>query len=271
MFRVVLVALLTGAIFSTTANASQITVSGSTSVSRIMDVLAEEFNASGGAAYVAVQGIGSTAGIAMVEKDVADIGMISRYMTEAEYDEKLTVIPFAFDGLAVVTHHSNPVKNITREQLFSIYKGKLTNWNKLGGEDRHIAAVTREQSSGSRGSFEALMGLLKVVNKHQVSEITPSALVVNSNSMVKMLVNHNPQAVGFISSASVDSSVNELTFEGVSATPDNIASQKYQLSRPFILLYKTHSLSEDGRKFINFIRSDRAKQLILQYGYVPAS
>ncbi len=80
----------------------------------------------------------------MVNKGVSDIGMSSRYLTDREQDEKLKVFPIAFDGLAVVTNRSNAVSNVTREQLFDIYKGKITNWKAVGGADQPIAVVTRE-------------------------------------------------------------------------------------------------------------------------------
>ncbi|GHW85171.1 ABC transporter, periplasmic substrate-binding protein [Vibrio cholerae] len=62
--------------------ASEITISGSTSVARIMDVLAEKYNQQHPETYVAVQGVGSTAGISLLKKGVADIAMTSRYLTE---------------------------------------------------------------------------------------------------------------------------------------------------------------------------------------------
>ncbi|WED29347.1 phosphate ABC transporter substrate-binding protein [Vibrio sp. DW001] len=271
MFRVVLATLLSATFLLPVANAKEVNISGSTSVSRIMDVLAEEFNATHDASYIAVQSIGSTAGITMVNKGVAEIGMSSRYLTEGEYSEQLTVLTIAYDGLGVVVNHANLIKDITREQLFDVYKGNITNWKQLGGKDLTIAVVTRELSSGSRSSFESLLGLTRIVNKHQVSDINPTNLVVSSNSMVKTIVKHNPQAIGFISDGSVDNTVKELTFEGITATQTNIRDKKYQLSRPFIIFYKTEEISKDGQTFIQFLKSDRAKKLIQQYGYIPTN
>jgi len=269
MFRAVLATLLAAVILLPSANAQEVTVTGSTSVSRIMEVIAEEFNAMHDKSYVAVQGIGSTAGVTMVDKGVAEIGMSSRYLTEAEYSQGLTATTIAYDGLGVVVNHSNGIENITRKQLFDIYKGKITNWKQLGGKDLAIAVVTRELSSGSRSSFESLLGLTRMINQHQISDINPTNLVVSSNSMVKTIVNHNPQAIGFISDGSVDNTVKELEFEGIKASQENIRNKKYQLSRPFIVFYKADNISEDGKIFLTFLNSDRAKELILQYGYVP--
>lgn len=270
MLRRLCALLIATTLFTQFAYAKEINVSGSTSVARLMDVLAEQYNNLQSETYIAVQGVGSTAGITLVNKGVSEIGMSSRYLTEGEHSENLTVIPFAFDGLAVIVNHANGVTDISREQLFNIYKGTITNWKQLGGEDKPIAVVTREASSGSRYSFETLLGLTKVINDKQVSDINPTNLVVNSNSMVKTIVNHNPHAIGFISEGSVDRSVKELKFEGVEASQNNIASRKYELSRPFILFYNNENISEEGKAFVSFVRSDAAKTLIEQYGYTNA-
>ncbi|MDN3612497.1 phosphate ABC transporter substrate-binding protein [Vibrio ostreicida] len=269
MVRFVLAALLSCYFFIFSAHASEVNVSGSTSVARIMDVLAEKFNATHPATYIAVQGVGSTAGITLLKKGIADIGMTSRYLTDSEQDATLTVTPLALDGLAVVVNKFNQLNNITREQLFDIYKGNITNWKQLGGADQKIAVVTREASSGSRYSFESLLGLTRVIKGRLVSDINPNNLVVNSNSMVKTLVSHNKQAIGFISTGSVDSSVKALDFEGVKASNDTIASHKYELSRPFLMLHKTGEQRQDVASFIKFIKGKQAKALISEYGYIP--
>lgn len=249
--------------------AEEVNVSGSTSVSRVMDVLAEQYNNQNPDTFVAVQGVGSTAGITLLEKGATDIGMSSRYLTVQENSESLEVFPIAYDGLAVVVNLANPVQNVTREQLFNIYKGKISNWKQLGGPDQKIAVVTREASSGTRASFENLLGLTRVINDRTVSDINPTNLVVNSNSMVKTIVNHNPHAIGFISEGSVDRSVKAIQFEGIDASTKNISEGKYKLARPFLLLHKKDDIDDDADKFIKYVLSAEGQMLIEEYGYTP--
>lgn len=268
MLRVALAALLSFSAVNTVA-AQEVNISGSTSVARVMDVLAEQYNTSHSDTFIAVQGIGSTAGITLVEKGAADIGMSSRYLTERESNESLDVFPIAYDGLAIVVNLANPVQDLTREQLFDIYKGKINNWKQVGGPDQKIAVVTREASSGTRSSFESLLGLTQIINDRLVSDINPTNLVVNSNSMVKTIVNNNPHAVGYISEGSVDRSVKAIKFEGVEATTKNISDGKYKLARPFLLLHKKDDIDDDADKFISFVLSNEGQSLIQEYGYTP--
>ncbi|MDW6004559.1 phosphate ABC transporter substrate-binding protein [Vibrio mangrovi] len=250
--------------------AKEINVSGSTSVARIMDILAEDYNKTHPKSYVAVQGVGSTAGITLLKKGVADIAMSSRYLTEGELEENLHIQLLAYDGLAIVVNLANPVKNLTREQLYKIYKGQITNWKELGGNDQRIAVVTREASSGTRFSFESLLGLTRVVNNRLVSDINASNLVVNSNSMVKTLVNHNTRAIGFISTGSVDQSIKAVPFEGVMASSETISDGSYQLSRPFLVVHYSDKASPETKDFVRYLQSDRVRELVLSYGYIPS-
>ncbi|MFA0087398.1 phosphate ABC transporter substrate-binding protein [Vibrio sp. 10N.286.49.C2] len=268
MLRVAMAALISLSATSF-AYAEEVNISGSTSVARVMDVLAEHYNTDHKETFIAVQGIGSTAGITLVDKGVADIGMSSRYLTERESSDSLDVFPIAYDGLAIVVNITNPVPNLSREQVFDIYKGKITNWKQVGGEDKDIAVVTREASSGTRYSFESLLGLTRIVNDRLVSDINPTNLVVNSNSMVKTIVNHNPHAIGFISEGSVDRSIKAIQFEGVEASTANIAKGEYKLARPFLLLHKKDEIDDDADKFIKFVLSDNGQALIAEYGYTP--
>ncbi|QIA66000.1 phosphate ABC transporter substrate-binding protein PstS family protein [Vibrio astriarenae] len=269
MFRVLMTLMLSTGLLASHTMANEVNVSGSTSVSRIMDVLAEDYNQTHPESYIAVQGIGSTAGLTLVQKGVIDVAMTSRYLTEREQSENYTVAQLAFDGLTVVVNPANPVDDLTREQLYKIYKGQITNWKELGGQDQTIAVVTREASSGTRYSFESLIGLTKVINDRSVSDINPNNLVVNSNSMVKTLVNHNKQAIGFISTGSVDRSVKAVTFEGVVGDNDTIAKGQYALSRPFLLVYNPEKLTNDAKAFLKFLTSNQAQVLIEEYGYTP--
>lgn len=269
MYRVVIAALMYLILSSASAYAVETNVSGSTSVARIMDILAEDFNKEHKDINIAVQGVGSSAGITLVKNGVAQIGMSSRYLTESEYTDKLMVEQIAYDGLAVVVSHKNGINNITREQLYKIYTGDIKNWREIGGDDLAIAVVTREVSSGSRYAFEDQVGLTRVLNDSRVSTISPSHLVVNSNSMMKTLISNNQHAVGFISLGSIDSSVKAVSFDGVEPTPENMLRQKYKLSRPFIIFYQKDLNDEDALEFVKYLKSSKAKTLIGIHGYTP--
>ncbi|MZI93312.1 phosphate ABC transporter substrate-binding protein [Vibrio sp. CAIM 722] len=252
------------------ATANEINVSGSTSVARLMDVLAEHFNKQHPSTFIAVHGVDSTAGIQLLKMGVSQLAMSSRYLTESEQDAGLTVYTLALDGIAVVVNIENPIKDIKKDDLYRIYQGEITNWKELGGQDKQIALVTREVASGTRYSFETLLGLTKIINEHMVSTIDNRALVVNSNGMVKTLVSHNPQAIGFISTGSIDDSIQPISINGEQPTPIAIAANQYPLARPFLILHYPNKDTVATNEFLQYLSSSDAQKTIAQYGYIPA-
>ncbi|CAM3049435.1 phosphate ABC transporter substrate-binding protein [Vibrio rarus] len=269
MFKVITMAAMALTLITTHVQAAEVNVSGSTSVARVMDILAENFNNTHSDTFIAVQGVGSTAGVTLVKNNVAHLGMSSRLLTEREYKDNLIVKQFAYDGLAVVVNQQNSVTNITREQLYNIYTGKITNWKELGGQDRAIAVVTRETSSGSRFAFENQVGLTRVLNDRRVSTIDPKSLVVSTNSMMKTLISDNPQAIGFISMGSIDASVKPLNFDGIVPNSTNLLNKKYELARPFLIFYHPQMNNPKALEFAKYVTSKEARAIVENQGYTP--
>lgn len=58
------------------------------------------------------------------------------------------------DGLAIIVHPSNPLRNLTIEQIRNIYTGKIKNWEELGGPDSPIVVISRDTNSGTYECFE---------------------------------------------------------------------------------------------------------------------
>ena len=117
-------------------------IKGSDTVLPIAQQTAERFMALDPNARVTVTGGGSGVGISALLDKTTDIAMASRSikfgetMKAKKLGEDLTEAIIAYDALAVVVHPSNPVSRLTREQLEGIFRGKITNWKEVGGEDR---------------------------------------------------------------------------------------------------------------------------------------
>ncbi|MGF1716728.1 phosphate ABC transporter substrate-binding protein [Photobacterium chitinilyticum] len=245
-----------------------VTVTGSTSVSHVVEVLAETYSLANKEYFIAVQGVGSSAGIIAIKQDAADIGMSSRYLKTAEINPDVQTVTIAHDGIALVVNKNNPVSNLTKEQVSKIYHGEITNWRQVGGPDLTMAVVSRENASGSRFSFEDFMGLTQQISGQTVSDINPQVLIVNTNGTVKSLVSRNTQAIGYISLGSVDDSVKPLSFEGVQPTLTNLESGEYKISRPFLMLYKEKNIADNAKEFIDFVISQNGQNIIEQRGYL---
>ncbi|MCL4501512.1 MAG: phosphate ABC transporter substrate-binding protein [Deltaproteobacteria bacterium] len=232
-------------------------VAGSTSVQPFAEKLAEIFMQQEQDFRVDVQGGGSSAGIQAAIQGAANLGASSRELIGPE--KQLVEIPIAYDGIAVIVHPSNPITNLSVAQIKQIFTGQITNWQNLGQMPREIDAINREEGSGTREAFEHL-----VMGK---SEVSPAAMVQDSNGAVREIVAGDPNAIGYISAGLVDNRVKALTIDGVAPTPENIKNHTYQLRRRFLLVSK-QAPDAACKKFIDFILSPQGQQILEKEGLV---
>jgi len=236
-----------------------VSVVGSTSVQPFAEMLAEEFNRNNADVRVEVQGGGSTAGIQAVATGIAAIGMCSRALKPEETG--FTPITVARDGIAVVVNLANKVSDLTREQIRGIYEGKIANWKDVGGDDRPIRLITREEGSGTREAFAHLvMG---------DARIAASALTQESNGAVKELVKNDPGAIGYMSLGLVHGDLKALTVGGVKANAEDVINGSYPLVRPFLFVVKG-APGAAAQRFIDFVLSPPAQAMLEKEGLVRA-
>lgn len=232
-------------------------IAGSTSVQPFAEKLAEIFMHQHPKTLINVQGGGSSAGIYAARQGAADLGASSRELVAAEKD--LMEIPIAYDGIAVIVHPSNPLTNLTLKQLRQIFQSTVKDWGTLGLKPHPIHLITREEGSGTREAFEHL-----VMKK---AEITPAALVQDSNGSVRELVAGDPHALGYISVGLVDKRVKAVAVDGFSPTPENIKNRTYELVRRFLLVSRTPPAGL-GKSFVEFILSPQGQKILEAEGLV---
>ena len=107
-----------------------VTVAGSSSVSPVMEKLTEAYMKLNGNVKIEIQTSDSTTGMTSAMDGVCDIGMASRELKDTEA-KKLTATVIAQDGIAVVVNNNNPIDNLTKDQVKSIYVGETTSWSEV--------------------------------------------------------------------------------------------------------------------------------------------
>lgn len=240
--------------------ANTITEAGSTTVQPLAEKLSEAFKAKSPDINIVIQGGGSSVGIKSVNDETVDIGAASRELKPNE--PNLVKHLIARDGIAIVVHPSNPVAGLTREQVQGIFSGNITNWSQVGGENKEIHVVAREEGSGTRGAFEEL-----VMGKELIKA---NAILQPSNGAVRTAVSSTPQAIGFISFGYIDSSVKTLAINNVAATVENAKNGNYPLSRPLYFLTKTQPTGL-VKAFIDFCLGPEGQAIVAREGYIPST
>ncbi len=236
-------------------------ISGSTSVGPLAEKLAAKYEEKNNI-NIEINQIGSSAGITNATSGVSEVGMSSRDLKKEEKATGLKEHIIAYDGIVVITHPTNKVKNLSMEQVKKIFTGEITNWKELGGDDMEIVVVSREDGSGSRDAFQEIVG-------YSSGELIKNAIVASGNGNIKTTVATNEHAVGFVSFEYIDESVATLNINGVKPTADNVLQQKYSLSRPFLFVNKPENLSEEGQKFIDYILSPEGQKIASDAGVIP--
>ena len=116
----------------TAANLSgSITVGGSSSVTPVMEKLAEAYKALNPNVSITVQQTDSTSGVTGATEGLLNIGMVSREVTSEELAGGLTSQSIALDGIAVIVNTANDVENLTSDQVKQIYTKELTSWDEV--------------------------------------------------------------------------------------------------------------------------------------------
>lgn len=234
-----------------------ITIAGSTSVMPFIEKLAEHFMIDHPDYVIDVQGGGSTAGVQACLNKTIGIGMSSRELKQEE--KMLNEITICYDGISAVVHPGNPIRELTLKQIKGIFSGHIKNWKELGWIDRKIDAITREEGSGTRGSFEDMV--------MKTEEIYDGIMVQDSNGSVKEIVATDPYAIGYISLGLVDNRVRALSIDGIFASIENIKTKKYRIVRPFLFL--TNGIPNDtARTFIDFVLSKDGQNTLKKEGLI---
>ncbi len=225
---------------TTSAAKTMIQVIGSTSVEPLMTALSDRYSAQNPNVSLQIQAPGSSAGIKAANDGSAQIGMSSRELKGDELGWGLTPTTIAYDGIAVVVHPSNPVKNLTMEQVNQIFSGKITNWKEVGGSDKEILLVIREAGSGTRDAFEEIVKLFEEKDGKKVSTVAEDkAIIADSTNAITENVAGKENGIGYVSLGSLNlQRTNALQLNGVDCTADNVKNKTYSLSRPFLLLTK---------------------------------
>lgn len=116
---------------SKTALREKVVVSGSSSVSPVIEKLIESYKAENPDAKIELQTSDSTTGIANAISGTCDIGLASRSLKATELSKGVKEISIAMDGIAVIVNNSNPFSDISKNQVEQIFTGETTKWNEI--------------------------------------------------------------------------------------------------------------------------------------------
>ena len=232
-----------------------ISLAGSTSMEKLCEAMSESFMNKYEGITVTAEYTGSGAGLESLAAGSIDIGNASRGLKDEEKAQGEVENVVAIDGIAVIADKDNKVVDITSDDLGKIYKGEITNWSDLGGENQSIVVLGREAGSGTRDAFEELLEIKDQCNYAQELDTTGAVLAKVATT---------PGAIGYVSLDVVDDTVSEVKLNGVEPSEEKIKAGEYMLSRPFVMATKGEISEQNDlvKTWFDYIKSDEGKEVI---------
>ena len=166
---------------------------------------------------------------------------------------ELEMVPIGSDAFVFIVNDSNPVNNITIEQIRGIYSGEIKNWKELGGKDIPIAAMRRNKNSGSQTALEKLMGDTPI--KPDYTTLFGSPIGFSFRYYVTGMLG--------------EGKVKILTINGIAPTAGTIADGSYPVAGNIYAIYRKGETNENVQKAIDFMLSPEGQKIVEQSGYIP--
>lgn len=287
MKRISLIILLLSTLFlsacsqSTSESSSQsayIQNNGSDTVVNLALAWAERYASLHPEIQISVSGGGTGTGISALISGTVDFANASRKIkaeeiaaAEANGIQPVELV-IARDAIAVIVNPENPVKHLSLEQISAIYRGEITNWAELGGEDRPIVKLSRETNSGTHVYF--LESVIRLGDKESTDIFSADTLLLPSSEGIIAEVSENPNAIGYDGLGYVTEHVKVLaigrTADGPFIMPSiaTVNSNEYPISRD-LYAYTTQSPKSIVQAYLEWIVSPEAQTIVSDLGFVP--
>lgn len=232
---------------------SVLRIAGATSLQPVLETLAAAYQAEHPQVLVDVRGGDTAVGKQFLQQGQADLAAVSWRAADEAENGPWQAVPVARDGIAIIVHPSNAIPGLTFLQLRAIYRGEILDWGAVGGAGGVPLVTSREEGSGTRAGFEALvMG---------GAGVTLNAVVLpTSKTMVDYVASHR-NAIGYVSTGVLTDQVRVVAVEEILPTPETLRAGAYPLGR-VLYLYAPRSPSPAAKSFIDFALSPSGQAIV---------
>lgn len=171
----------------------------------------------------------------------------------AQNGVELEMVEIGKDAFVFIVNSDNPVSDISVEQIRGIYSGEITNWKELGGPNVPIAAMRRNEGSGSQSALENLMGGTPIVADYTALFGSPIGFSFRY----------------YVTGMLAEGGVKMLSVNGVEPDIENIASGAYPVTSSIYAVYRKGETNANVYKAVDFMLSKDGQDIVEKSGYVP--
>ena len=166
---------------------------------------------------------------------------------------ELEIVPIGLESFVFFVNKDNPVDGLTIDQIRSIYRGEITNWNEVGGPDKLINPLTRVKNSGSQMMMDKFMQDNMIDSRNPLSIFGGSIGYSFRFYLSGMVANDN---------------VKMLSVNGIYPDAGNIRNGLYPITANFYVVYRRDNSNPNVKKLVEWLLSEEGQELIEECGYV---
>ena len=268
-----LLIMAAASVIALSTQAGNITIKGSDTLVILAQKWAEVYMSKNSDTKIQVTGGGSGTGFAALQNKTTDLANASRKIKPPEqiacvkaFGRKPTEYKVALDGLSVYVHESNPVAELSIDQLDGIFTGKIKNWKQVGGSDAPIIVYSRENSSGTYEFFKE--------NVLKGKDFAASAQTMQGTSVLLQAVAKEKNGIGY-GGAAYGAGAKHLKIKkndsspAIEPTEETVVKQEYPIWR-FLYVYVNPDLDKgEIAKYLAWVRGEEGQKLVKDVGYYP--
>jgi len=227
---------------------------------------------------ISVTGGGSGTGIAALINGTVDIANASRPMKNEEKQAAMDngADPFetiiARDAIAVIVNPSNPVNQLTIQQISAIYSGEINNWKEVGGEDLSIVRLSRETNSGTHVYF--LEEVIRLGESDNQTLFARDTLLLPSSEGIGAEIRENPHTIGYDGLGYVTEDMKIIAVAKDPQSPyilpsaETVNSGDYPIARD-LYMYTDGKPEGAVGVYLDWILGSDAQNIVTELGFVP--
>jgi phosphate transport system substrate-binding protein len=239
---------------------------------------AEKYQADNPGVTISVTGGGSGTGIAALINGTVDLANASRKIEPGETDQLKAKgkdpVEFivARDAIAVIVNPTNPVNQLTIQQISDIYTGKINNWSQVGGKDLPIVRLSREVNSGTHVYFRDTV--IRLGQKDNKALFATNTLLLPSSEGIVSELRQNPDAIGYDGLGYVPKDLKVIAVAQKAGEPYVLPSVKttndktYPIARD-LYMYTAGQPSGLVKQYLDWISTPEAQKIVADEGFVP--
>ena len=268
----------TGQTSPQTITSAYIQNKGSDTIVNLALAWAEQYQAEHPEISISVTGGGSGTGIAALLNKTVDIANASRQM-QAEEIQKAQASGFepvefviARDAIGVIVNPTNPVSQLTMQQVSDIYSGRINNWSQVGGRDWPIVRLSREVNSGTHVYFRDTV--IRLGDKNNKTLFATDTLLLPSSEGIVSEIRLNPNAIGYDGLGYIPSDLKTVALARDATSPyvlpsiTSVNDKSYPVARD-LYMYTAGQPTGAVKAYLDWVVSPEAQTIVANLGFVP--